>query len=188
MRITRLARPVLGRLLVALSPGFTLVELMIVLTIVGIVSAYAIPAYQGYLTRSRVGEGLMLAGQLRFLVAENALSGESFDAGHVPPMQTRNVRSIEVDGASGQITIAYQQRVAPDGANTLALVPSTPDDPASPTTHVALTRGMAPQQVHWECFSADKPASTLPGGGPAPGRRATLPGRFAPAECRASES
>ena len=62
------------RLLSAASPhrmphaarlGFTLIELMIVLAIVGIVAAYAVPAYQDYLARSRVGEGLSLASGAR---------------------------------------------------------------------------------------------------------------------------
>ncbi len=48
---------------------------MIVLAIVGVVAAYAIPAYQDYLARSRVGEGLSLASSARLAVAENAASG-----------------------------------------------------------------------------------------------------------------
>src|ERR1700744_3258781 len=45
----------------AVRDGFTMVELMIVLAIVGVIAAYAVPAYQDYVARSRVGEGLMLA-------------------------------------------------------------------------------------------------------------------------------
>jgi prepilin-type N-terminal cleavage/methylation domain-containing protein len=65
--------------------GFTLVELMIVLAIVGVVAAYAIPAYQDYLARSRVGEGLSLAAAARLAVAENAASGDAFGNGYVIP-------------------------------------------------------------------------------------------------------
>jgi prepilin-type N-terminal cleavage/methylation domain-containing protein len=57
--------------------GFTLIELMIVLAIVGVVAAYATPAYQDYLARSRVGEGLSLASSARLAVAENAATGDS---------------------------------------------------------------------------------------------------------------
>src|ERR1700731_3347073 len=73
--------------------GFTLVELMIVLAIVGVVAAYAIPAYQDYLARSRVGEGLSLAASAKLAVAENAASGTPFDAGYASPPATRNVDS-----------------------------------------------------------------------------------------------
>jgi len=52
--------------------GFTLIELMTLLAIVGVVSAYAIPVYLDYLARSGVGEGLSRASSARLAVAENA--------------------------------------------------------------------------------------------------------------------
>ena len=77
---------------------------MIVLAIVGVIAAYAIPAYQDYLARSRVGEGLSLASSARLAVAENAASGNAFSGGYASPPATRNVESIRVDDDTGQIT------------------------------------------------------------------------------------
>src|SRR5258705_8256305 len=102
--------------------GFTLIELMIGLAMAGVIAAYAIPAYQDYLARSRVGEGLSLASSARLAVAENAASGNPFSGGYASPPATRNVESIRVDDDTGQITVAFTTRVAPAGSNTLTLV------------------------------------------------------------------
>ena len=185
------------RLLTAVSPhrlprharlGFTLTELMIVLAIVGIVAAYAVPAYQDYLARSRVGEGLSLASGARLAVAENAAAGIPLASGYVGPPGTRNIESITVDDTTGEISIRYTARVAPAGSDMLVLVPSLPDASDPPTSRVALESGVVLGGVlTWECFAAGKSESSLPapGSGPTPVATATLPAKLAPPECRA---
>jgi type IV pilus assembly protein PilA len=163
--------------------GFTL----IVLAIVGVVAAYAIPAYQDYLARSQVGEGLSLASSARLAVAENAASGSELGGGYASPPGTRNVESIHVDDTNGQITIAFSTRVAPVGSNTLVLVPSTPDNAETPTARTVLTKGSVQAgSITWECFAATKTVSSLPapGASPSPSEAPTLSPNLAPPECR----
>ncbi len=102
--------------------GFTLIELMIVVAIIGILAAVALPAYQDYTVRAKVTEGISLAGAAKTAVAENASNGAPYASGWTAPAATKNVTSVAIDQAAGFITITYVAGVV-GAANTLILNP-----------------------------------------------------------------
>jgi type IV pilus assembly protein PilA len=139
-----------------IQQGFTLIELMIVVAIIGILAAIAIPAYQDYTIRSQVTEGLNLAGAVKAAVAERYAQtgvwpttlvqlGIVNAAGVATPPTGKYVSSVNI-AAPGSIQVTYSG-VAPFQANnvingaTLTLQP-----------YVSLN-----QDVIWRCANAAAP-------------------------------
>jgi type IV pilus assembly protein PilA len=126
--------------------GFTLIELMIVVAIIGILAAVAIPAYQDYIVRAKVTEGLVLASAAKTVVSENASSGIStLGSGWTSPAATPIVESVEVTDGTGVITITYTA-TAGDGDIIM-----TPKSEAG-----ALVGGELPSgPIQWSCSGGD---------------------------------
>lgn len=111
--------------------GFTLIELMIVIAILAILMAYAIPAYRNYTVRAKAGEALMLAAPLKRFISEvwvntSVVNNLNSGVGGVPTatsMTGEYVSQISVVG--GVITAIYQNDVTLTG-NTLTLTPHIP--------------------------------------------------------------
>ncbi len=139
-----------------IQQGFTLIELMIVIAIIGILAAIALPAYQDYTVRAKVSEGAIAASALKIGVTEMfaddgvagllTYSGVIAAAPEQANLLTDKITAVAVDGANGTITVTMAN-IPQLGANdVLAYVPQIGGN--------AITDANSTGSISWICNTA----------------------------------
>jgi type IV pilus assembly protein PilA len=171
------------------AKGFTLIELMIVVAIIGILSAVALPAYQDYTVRSKMSEAILAGTSAKTLLSEAfhvdgaaGLDNASTTYNNIPVAQKRSkyVDDIVITGAATPWPVVIY--IAAAGNNGIPASLHRTTLVLSPNVQSGVPTALSQGAIDWACTSAtDTTARTRLLANRTTG---TLPAKYAPSECR----